>query len=142
MLEVDNAAEPLAEVETERGRMTVARVAAGILHSSASGVLEPPVADALIPILEAEIAAGHPDFEHFMDWRHVTGYASEVRVRLTAWAMSASAPYPRLHILVANRMVHMGVSAAALALALAGRHLASYTSAAAFDAELARHATG
>lgn len=66
-------------------------------------------------------------FAHFMDWSAVTGYDSVVRKRCTDWALAQTRPYPRYCILSSNKLVGMGVSAAAMALAITGRSLESFT---------------
>ena len=127
------------EFETERGTFVAWRHGPGLVASVATGHMEVEVARALIRIGEAE-RRRHPErFVHFLDWREVTGYSSEGRKLCTEWALRQKPPYPELHIVTSHRLVNMGVSAAGLALAVAGRKLESYQSHTQFTAALARH---
>ncbi|MFK7992012.1 MAG: hypothetical protein AB8I08_38700 [Sandaracinaceae bacterium] len=125
----------VGQLQTDRGEIRIERRRPGLLVSRTSGHMDVRFADLLIRVSEEEIVL-HGVFTHFMDWRDVVGYDSEVRRRCTAWAIAQGAPHPRIAILTSNRLVHMGVSAAALALALTGRSLESHTDPARFQAEL------
>ncbi|MFK7992011.1 MAG: hypothetical protein AB8I08_38695 [Sandaracinaceae bacterium] len=128
--------EVVEQLETERGRIVVRRARPGVLVSEAGGYMDAPFADMLIQVGTHENDLV-PGFVHFMDWREVTGYTSEGRRRCTNWALRQQAPYPRLGILTSSKIVHMGVSAAAMALAVVHRELESFTDPAAFRAAVA-----
>lgn len=130
------AVETLQKLETERGAIVVSRARLGVLVSEASGYMDAAFADILIELGTAENRRV-PGFVHFMDWRDVTGYQSEGRRRCTDWALTQRAPYPRLGILTSSKLVHMGVSAAAMALAVVQRDLESFTDPAKFRAAVA-----
>lgn len=128
--------ETVEQLQTDRGSIVVRRARRGVLVSEASGYMDAPFAEILIEVGTRENALV-PGFAHFMDWREVTGYTSEGRRRCTNWALQQRAPYPRLGILTSSKLVHMGVSAAAVALAVVHRELESFTDPAAFRAAVA-----
>ena len=128
----------IEHVETPRGSLRVVRHRVGLLASVAAGYLEVEVAHALIRIGDAEIARSTGAFVHFLDWRGVTGYASAGRRLCTEWAMKQRPPYPELHIVTRHRLVNMGVAAAGMALAVAGRGLQGYSSHETYKAALER----
>lgn len=74
----------------------------------------------------------------FIDWEHLTGYASEARKRLTSWVLSRHRNIPTARFLVASRLVAMGVSTASVAASLVGIKMTATSSRSEFDADLAR----
>ncbi|MEM9068344.1 MAG: hypothetical protein AAGE52_07545 [Myxococcota bacterium] len=125
--------EVVAECETDRGSLRVFRVAQGLLRSTATGHMALDFAHALVRVGEAEWRAAG-GLVHFLDWSAVTGYEAGGRKLCTDWALKRS---PELHVLTSHRIVHMGVSTAALALAVTGRKLYSYVERIRFEDALA-----
>ena len=74
-----------------------------MVHAREEGV-EP-----LLSTLEEAMRLGPVVFD---DWQGVTGYDPAVRVRMTAWTRRFGAGLAATHILLASRILSMGVSLA------------------------------
>lgn len=74
------------------------------------------IVDPLLSGLEAAMARG--PIHVFDDWFGVTGYDSSVRVRMTEWTRRHGAGLASTHILIASKVLSMGVSLATRAVGL------------------------
>ncbi len=124
-------------METDRASIRILRQGPALLSSVSTGFMPLEIAELLIRIGDEEADRAGRGLVHFLDWRAVTGYDGEGRKRCTAWALRRH-PSPELHILSSHRLVRMGLSAASMMLAVAGKRiLRAYERADDFDAALA-----
>lgn len=86
-------------------------------------------------------ATGSKEIEQFHDWYTMTGYQSQVRIEWTKWAVRRRERIQCVRILVGSRIVSMGVSTAAMGLALVGARLVSYSDRSLFESDM-RNAVG
>lgn len=127
---------PFYDLRTPKGRMRMYRVQPTVVLGVAEGQLELPQVQPVIDALTGAIdEAG--TITMFHDWLEVGGYEPEVRVGWTTWSREQRAQITATHILVASRVVAMGVRTAALALSLVGARLYSYSEPERFNAALA-----
>lgn len=108
----------------------------GITVITVVGHLSNNDADELMAELIA-IIAREGDLWMFNDWSEMTSYDSLARMRLTAWAVEHRDKIKTITIWSTSPIVRMGVSTAALALALVGVKLESASNRAEFEALLA-----
>jgi hypothetical protein len=109
----------------------------GVLVSRVRGTLSQAMAQRWIAVMEPRIGKGEV-FHVLNDWEYMDHYESGARRDLTEWVVSTIRNYRSVHVLVASKIVAMGVSAAGLSLALVGLRMISHSSRAKFDGELAQ----
>lgn len=105
--------------------------APGVILQRVSGKADVDVAREIARQLEAAIAEFGP-ITLFDDFAGMTAYTSAGRFELTEWSKKHWAEMKSTHILVASKLVAMGVSVASIALP----GLRSYTERARFEAAL------
>lgn len=145
----DTAARPSSSPVIARARRScIVRVV------EPSGQLEIciPRADVCVSIIEGRLSTlmaqrwiegvqRHVDrgvvFDTFHDWERMAGYESGARQALTGWVVGNVRSFRSAHFLVAHGLVRMGVSAASVAVALAGMKMEAVAGRSAFDEMLA-----
>jgi hypothetical protein len=125
---------PLDQAETYRTpecTLHMWRPVRGVFASRLTGVLKPDVALALETMMR-RVAAEDQRFVAFHDWEGLTDYDTEARVRLTRAVLEVRKSVEAAHLLVASRIVALGVQAANLVVKI----LTVHTSRLPFDAAL------
>ncbi len=110
--------EKLAEGDrytTSRGVMLIRRPAPHVEVISGHGFAEAAFVDPILASRDA-VLRECGEIALFDDLERVTGYDTEVRVQLTAWARKHRSRIAAHHILTRSKLVAMGVSVASLAL--------------------------
>lgn len=129
--------ERLYAEDTPTGSLELFTPGPKLVLSVAKGHLE----EQYIPMVRKidELIARDGEVTIFHDWLEVTGYETRVRTEWTKWSSGQADGVESTHILVRSRIVAMGVRTAALALALVGSRLNSYTEPEAFDEQLIKY---
>lgn len=100
---------------TARGSVTTWVLAPGVLVSRGQGHLDTELAGHIVESGDAVIAR-YGTLVAFHDWQKIETYDSNARARLTSWDYRIRQDVERVHILVASKLVKMGVSVASLVL--------------------------
>ena len=128
----------LLDARDERGRLMLYQLRPGLIVSNATGHLVARFSEPFTDSIDARIEQDG-SVTLFHEWFDVTGYDTSVRLDWTEWTQRQRANISSTHILVSSRIVAMGVRTAALALALVGAKLVSYTERERFMRELDHH---
>lgn len=112
-----------------RGTLTIALPYPGIVRMTVVGRASVEHGQHIVEKLEEAIRKSGT-IRVFDDWEAVTGYDSEVRLRLTDWTRLHHEQIPETHILVGSKIVSMGLSVAAM---LLKKPLEVYTNRARFE---------
>ncbi len=122
------------EVESDAGSLALYVPTTSVLLGVVRGHFSQDMAERWIATIEPRLQKGTV-IAGFHDWELMTSYQSSARYALTKFLMATYRQQPA-HILVASRLVAMGVSAASLTLAVAGVKLTSYNKREAFERAL------
>lgn len=128
-------------VRKSTGSIEVYRVAPGLLRSIVKGHIDKDILRVMIRTRDDEALRSGNGFHYFHGCAAVTSYEPEVRQKATAYMMSLTPPYTEIHVLTTNKLVSMGVSAAMLALRLAGRPFYSHVTPSSFELAFQRKRT-
>jgi hypothetical protein len=128
----------VVRVVEPRGQLEICLPQANVCLSIIEGHLSAPMAQRWIEGVQRHVERGVV-FDTFHDWERMSGYESGARQALTAWVVSNVRAFRTARFLVAHSLVRMGVSAASVAVALAGMQMSAVTERAAFEEMLAPH---
>lgn len=123
------------DVEGDGGSLSLYIPTSSVLHGVVRGHLSRDMAERWIATIQPRLQKGVL-LAGFHDWERMTSYESSARYALTKFLGATYRQQPA-HILVASRLVAMGVSAASLTLAIAGVKLTSYNKRDVFERALA-----
>ena len=123
------------DVESDAGNLALYIPTASVLLGVVRGHFSHEMAERWIATIQPRLEKGTV-LAGFHDWELMTSYESSARYALTRFLMATYRQQPA-HILVASRLVAMGVSAASLTLAVAGVKLTSYNKREVFERALA-----
>jgi len=90
-----------------------------VVVTHAAGYLSIAMAERWISVLEKYFVRG-ARFRTFHDWWGMTGYDSAARRALTAWVVASASHVASADFLATDRIVRMGITAAAATAALVG----------------------
>ena len=124
------------EVETERGVTEIFRPCPTVIVLRILGHLGLSAARDATDALERE--AGGDSFHMFAEWSALTGYDAAARKHVTEWVIAHRTQVRRSWFCAENRLVSMGISVGAMAVALVGVE-ASVVSASDWLAQLRAH---
>jgi len=130
---VDTIVGPPARTwETARGSVATWAPASGVYVTRVVGHMEAEIANRIISAGN-DVIARDGKLIAFHDWSAVTGYDSACRQSLTQWGYEIRGQVERVHILITNKLVRMGVSVASIVLL---GMIVSHDEAATFEAQL------
>lgn len=115
ILRMETLGLPHSRRADERGLVTTWIPAPGVLVTRAEGYL---LADLAGDIERAgnDVIEMHGRLIGFHDWSQLRGYESAARVRLTDWGVAVRHSVDRVHLLIASKLVRMGVAVASIVL--------------------------
>lgn len=117
-----------------QGTLTFSVPYPGVVRQTVEGRASVELGQKIIEKLEHALAR-YGSLRVFDDWEHATGYDSEVRIRLTDWTRLNQDRIPETHILVASKIVSMGLAVAAMVLK---KHIEVYSTRAGFERAYAK----
>jgi hypothetical protein len=127
----------VVRVVEPRGQLEVCLPRATVCVSIVEGHLSAAMAARWIEGVQRHVERGIA-LDTFHDWERMTGYESAARQALTGWVAGNTRTFRSARFLIANSLVRMGVSAASVAVALAGMTMNATGDRADFEAQLAR----
>lgn len=107
----------IEEWNTDMAELRLWSPGPGIAASRLRGVLDRRIVPHFTEPITKILATGHR-FRAFHDWEGLTGYDTEARMRMAAWAVRYLRQIERIHILVSaeSALVRMGISVTNVAL--------------------------